>query len=144
MSFTADLAHGLAEYLAAAGIGAYRPTGVYRDGEIGIVIGAAPASPSRLVVLNPYPLVDDVEQADSVVGLQVRVRSGTPDPREALALADAVFDVLHGATHLHFGDIAVHLVQRAASAPMGQDHNRRYEHADTYRLTAHRPTSHRT
>lgn len=144
MSFTADLAHGLAEYLAAAGIGAYRPTGVYRDDEVGIVIGAVPASPPRLVVLTPYPLVDDVDQADSVVGLQVRVRGATPDPREALALADAVFDVLHGATHLSVGGVEVHLVQRAASAPMGQDHNRRYEHADTYRLTAHRPTSHRT
>jgi hypothetical protein len=143
MSWTADLAHGLAGYLAAAGIGTYRPTGVYRDDETGIVIGAIPASPPRLVVLTVYPLVDDVDQADSVLGLQVRIRSGTPDPREAFSLVDAVFDVLQGATHLHFGDVEVHLVQRTASVPMGQDQNRRYEHADTYQLTAHRPSSHR-
>src|SRR4051794_38002057 len=144
MSWTADLAHRLAELLAAAGIGTYRPAGVYRDDETAIVIGAVPASPPRLVVLTPYPLVDDVDQADSVLGLQVRVRSATADPRDAFALVDAVFDILHSATHLHFGEIEVHLAQRTASVPMGQDANHRYEHADTYQLTAHRPTRHRT
>jgi hypothetical protein len=144
MSWTATLAHGLAEHLAAAGIGTYRPTGIYRDDETGIVIGAVPASPARLVVLTLYPLSDDVDQADSVLGLQVRLRSATADPREVLDLVDALFDVLHGATHLHLGDVEVHLVRRTASVPMGQDQSRRYEHADTYQLTAHRPTRHRT
>jgi hypothetical protein len=143
MSFTVDLAHGLAEYLGAAGIGVYRPGGVYREDEVGIVIGSVPASPARVVALSLYPLADDVEQADSVLGLQVRVRSSGPDPREALSLVDVVFDVLQGATHLHLGDVEVHLARRTASAPMGQDTNRRYEHADTYQVTAHRPTSHR-
>jgi hypothetical protein len=144
MSFTADLAHGLAEYLAAAGIAVYRPGGVYREDEVGIVIGAVPASPARVVALSLYPLADDVDQADSVLGLQVRVRSGTPDPREALSLVDAVFDVLQGATHLHLGDAEVHLARRTASAPMGQDSNRRYEHSDTYQLMSYRPSSNRS
>ncbi|RSM61921.1 hypothetical protein DMH04_53475 [Kibdelosporangium aridum] len=96
MSWTATLAHGLAEHIAA-GIGTYRPTGIYRDDETGIVIGAVPASPARLLVLTLYPLADDVDQADSALGLQVRERSATADPRELLDLVDTVFDVLHGA-----------------------------------------------
>lgn len=120
----------------------YRPTGVCRDDETGIVIGVVPAAPPRVVVLSCYALADDVDQADSLIGLQVRVRAG-PDPRDALALLDAVFEELHGATHLILASVVVHLVERAAFAPMGRDQNGRYEHADIYRLTAHRPTSHR-
>jgi hypothetical protein len=144
MSWTATVAHGLAEYLAAAGIAVYRPNGIYRDDETGIVIGAVPADPVRLVVLTPYPLSDDVDQADSVLGLQVRIRSANGDPREALDLVDAVFDELHGATHLDLAGALVHLAERTASAPMNRDESGRYEHADTYQLTAHRPTPHRT
>lgn len=144
MSWTAELAHGLAEHLAAAGVGMYRPTGVYRDDETGIVIAVVPAAPPRVVVLSCYALTDDVDQADSLIGLQVRVRSSTPDPRDALDLIDAVFETLHGATHLTLAGTGVHLVERTTSTPMGRDQNGRYEHADTYRLTAHRPSLHRS
>lgn len=144
MSWTAELTHGLAEHLAAAGVAVYRPSGVYRDDETGLVIGVVPAAPARVVVLSCYALVDDVDQADSLTGLQVRVRSAGPDPRDALTLLDAVFEELHGATHLSLAGVVVHLIERATSAPMGRDTAGRYEHADTYRLTAHRPTRHRT
>jgi hypothetical protein len=143
VSWTAELAHGLALLLAAGGVGVYRPTGVYRDDETGIVIAVVPAAPSRVVVLSCYALTDDVDQADSLIGLQVRVRAGTPDPRDAYELIDAVFEELHGATHLTLAGTVVHLIERAASAPIGRDQNGRYEHADTYRLIAHRPTTHR-
>jgi Bacteriophage minor capsid protein len=143
MSWTAELAHGLAAHLAAAGVGVYRPDGMYADDETGLVIGVVPATPPRVVVLSCYALVDDVDQADSLIGLQARVRGGTADPRDALALLDGVFDELHGATHLTLAGAVVHLVERTASAPMGRDANGRYEHADTYRLTAYRPTRHR-
>jgi len=144
MSWTTTLVHGLAEYLAAAGVAVYRPTGVYHDDEVGIVIGVVPVSPPRVVVLTSYPLSDDVDQADSVLGLQVRARGASSDPREALDLVDAVFDALHGAAHLDLAGALVHLAERTASLPMGRDQSGRYEHADTYQLTAHRPTRHRT
>jgi minor capsid protein len=143
VSWTAELAHGLAEHLAAAGVGVYRPNGAYRDDETGIVIAIVPAAPPRVVVLSCYPLTDDVDQADSLVGLQVRVRSGTPDPRNALDLIDAVFEELHGATHLTLSSVVVHLAERTVSTPLGRDQNGRYEHADTYRFVAHRPSRHR-
>jgi hypothetical protein len=144
VSWTADLAHGLALLLAAAGVAVYRPNGVYREDETGLVIGVVPAAPSRVVVLSCYALADDVDQADSLIGLQVRVRGAGLDPRDVLDLIDIVFEELHGATHLTLAGVVVHLVERAASAPMGRDANGRYEHADTYRLTAHRPTRYRT
>jgi len=140
VSWTADLAHGLAEHLAAAGVAVYRPTGVYRDDETGIVIAVVPAAPPRVVVLSCYALADDVDQADSLIGLQIRVRSGTPDPRDALDLIDEVFEELHGATHLTLAGVVVHLAERTASTPMGRDQNGRYEHADTYQLAVYRPT----
>jgi hypothetical protein len=140
VSWTAELAHGLAEHLAAAGVAVYRPTGVYRDDETGIVIAVVPAAPPRVVVLSCYALADDVDQADSLIGLQVRARSAGPDPRDAYDLIDAVFEELHGATHLTLAGTVVHLVERIASAPMGQDTNGRHEHVDIYHLTVHRPS----
>jgi Bacteriophage minor capsid protein len=125
-------------------IASYRPTGTYSDDETGVVVGMMPAAPPRVVVLTVYPLADDPTRADSLIGLQVRVRSGTPDPREALDLIDAVFEELHGATHLILASVVVHLAERTASTPMGRDANGRCEHADTYHLTTHRPTRHRT
>ncbi|GAB3467102.1 minor capsid protein [Actinophytocola sediminis] len=139
MSWTVELTHGLAVHLAAAGIGVYRPDGVYTDDETGLVLGVVPTAPARVVVLSCYALADDVDQADSLIGLQVRVRGGSPDPRDALELLDAVFDLLHGATHLTLANVAVHLVERTASASMGRDQNGRFEYADIYRLLAHRP-----
>jgi hypothetical protein len=143
VSWTAELAHGLALLLAAAGVAVYRPGGVYRDDETGLVIGVVPAALPRVVVLSCYALADDVDQADSLSGLQVRVRSAGPDPRDALTLLDAVFEELHGATHLSLAGVVVHLIERAASAPLGRDATGPYEHADTYRLTVHRPSRHR-
>ncbi|MEU4444897.1 minor capsid protein [Actinosynnema sp. NPDC050801] len=144
MSWTTRLAHGLAELLADAGVAVYRPTGVYRDDEVGIVVGIVPTAPPSVLVLTPYPLTDDVDQADSVLGLQLRARSAGPDPRPALDLLDAVFDELQGATHLNLGGALVHLAQRTASVPLSRDQSGRYEHADTYQLMTHRPTRHRS
>ena len=70
-------------------------------------------------------VVAPVDQADSLMGLQVRVRSGSPDPRDALALIDAVFELLHGATHLTLAGTVMHLAERTASTPMGLDQNGR-------------------
>lgn len=144
MSWTTQLAHGLAEHLAGAEIALYQPNGTYHPDEVGIAIGVMPTTPPSVLVLTPYPLADDVDQADSVLGLQIRARSPGPDPRPALDLLDAVFDELHGASHLNLGGAVVHLAQRTASVPLGRDQSGRYEHADTYQLTAHRATQHRS
>ncbi|MEU5847438.1 minor capsid protein [Saccharopolyspora shandongensis] len=142
--WTSRLAHGLAHHLAEHGIGTYRPDGVYREDETGIVIATVPAAPPRVVALTPYPVADALDQADSVLGLQVRCRSSSRDPREAFDLADSVFGLFAGASHLDLDGVLVHLVERTASGPIGRDANGRAEHADTYRLTCHHPTRHRS
>ncbi|MER7078133.1 MULTISPECIES: minor capsid protein [Bacteria] len=144
MSWTRDLAHGLAQYLADHDVGTYRPSGIYPEHETGIVIGAVPQSPSRIVALTPYLMVADPSQADDIVGLQVRARSAGPDPRDALDLTDAAFDALVGAAHLQLDGVVVHLVELTGSAPMGRDESGRYEHVTNYQLTAHHPTPNRT
>lgn len=142
MSWTSNLAHGLAEHLAAAGVGIYRENGAYSSDETGIVIGSPPASPPRVVALSPYPLSSSLD-ADAVVGLQVRARSSGADPREALDLADATFDALAGLANVDMAGAWVHLIERTGGGAMGRDDNGRYEHATTYQLTAHHPTTHR-
>ncbi|GAA2772788.1 minor capsid protein [Saccharopolyspora taberi] len=143
MSWTRDLSHGLAGYLAEHGVGTYRASGVYTDTETGIVVGAVPAAPARIVALTPYRVTVDATQADDVLGVQVRARSAGQDPRDALDLIDAAFEALIGATHLDLSGVRVHLVEFLNSAPMGRDSSGRYEHVSNYRLTAHHPTAHR-
>lgn len=143
MSWTRNLTHGLASYLADHGVATYRASGIYTDTETGIVVGAVPATPARIVALTPYPVTADATQADDVLGMQVRARSAGQDPRDALDLIDAAFDVLVGATHLDLSGVVVHLVEHTGSAPMGRDASGRYEHVSNYQLTAHHPTPNR-
>lgn len=142
MSFLAELGDILARHLAAAGAGVYRPDGVYAPGETGIVFGAVPAEPARVVALLFYPLTADTD-ADAEYGLRIRYRSADQDPRYVLELVDVAFDALAGASEQQFG-LGVHLVTRETSNPSGTDQNGRYLHADTYQIRAHHPTRFRS
>lgn len=51
---TKDLLEGFAWQLHNAGIGIYRPTGVYTASEIGIVHKITPTAPDRCIILNSY------------------------------------------------------------------------------------------
>lgn len=143
MSWTVDLVTGVAEMLAAAEVGAWRPTGTYVDGETAIVLGPPPQSPERAVALTSYPVSDDAELSDVVVGLQVRFR-GSRDPRDVDDLADAVYEVLHGARGLVLGGVHTAQIYRQSALPLGLDGNARPERADNYYLQAARPTAWRT
>ncbi len=46
MSYTVDLLDGLARLLDTAGVGTYRPDGVYAAGETAITIAATPPCPT--------------------------------------------------------------------------------------------------
>jgi len=146
MGFTVDLVTGLAEYLAAGGVGewnadlAANPSG----DQVAIVVGPnLPQTPDRVVCLTPYPLVDEPGMSEVTVGVQVRCR-GTVDPRVAEDLADAVYDRLHGATQLTLGAVPVAQVWRASSAVLGPDSNHRHERSDNYYLQANRDAPHAT
>ncbi|MFI0739344.1 minor capsid protein [Streptomyces sp. NPDC021100] len=137
MSYTADLLDGLARLLAAAGVGTYRPDGVYAAGETAITIASLPPAPNRCICLSAYPVADSPVLTDVTTGVQVRTRGGA-DPREADALDDWVLDVLHGAGPLLLGAARVQLITRTSGAPIGADSSGRMERASTYYVRAHR------
>lgn len=140
--WTTRLLTGLAEHLAAAGVGTWHPDGApYAVGETGIVLGAMPAEPERCIVLAAYPVSEDVAQADVTVGVQIRTRAGS-DPRDVVDLDDAVFEQLHGAERLDLGGVLVVQVYRRSSASLGQarDSNARWERTSNYYVDAMRPT----
>jgi hypothetical protein len=144
VSFETALLNGLAEYLAAAGVGTFRASGSYQSGDSNpIFIGVVPASPDRAVTLTGYPVEDSLNLSDSTQGVQVRTR-GTKDPRTTSDLADAVFDALHGLEWIELGGIRVSQARRVSGSPLGPDENGRHERSDNYYLLAHRPSQNRS
>jgi hypothetical protein len=144
VSFTADLLDGLAQMLADAGVGVWRPTGAYAAAERAIVIGAMPPEPDAVIVLASFPVDDDPSLSDSVVGVQVRCR-GLHAASAATDSADAVFDLWHGAAHLSAGGVRIVQALRQSSAtPFLDETARRWETSDNYYLSVHRPSANRT
>lgn len=142
--WTSRLLTGLAEHLAAAGVGTWRPTGAYQPTETGIVIRAVPQSPDRIITLAAYPVATDLPgMADHTQGIQIRCR-GTQDPRVVEDLSDAIFDALDSLAGVVWGEIPVVQVWRQSYTSLGQDGNGRWETSSNYYCQAMRPTQHRT
>ena len=137
MSYTADLLDGLARLIHDAGLGTYRPDGVYAPGETAIAIAAAPPAPDRAIILAAYPVTESAALTDTTTGVQVRTRAGA-DPRDVDRLDDAVFELLHGAGPFTFGSARVQLLYRASGAPIGADSAGRMERSSNYYARAHR------
>lgn len=142
--YQTNLTEGFAQLLAAAGVGAWNPTGVYQSTDLGILLKLLNATPDNAIALTAYPVTDDPTLSDTVTGLQVMTRAGGQDPRPVDDIADAVFNQLQG---LHDTDLAtgVHvvLVEHKGGSSMGQDDLHRWSRVDNYYVTAWRPSSHR-
>ena len=79
------------------------------------------------------------------MGLQLRFRSGTYDPRDVADMADAAFDSLQAHPETDLSATARLLIaERTTGVPLGEDSNGRVEWADSYQLQLHRPSRHRT
>ncbi|WP_328969249.1 minor capsid protein [Streptomyces sp. NBC_00239] len=137
MTYSVDLADGVARLLADAGLGVYRPDGVYVAGDTAITIASLPPSPDRVLCLSLYPVAESAALTDTTTGLQVRVRAGA-DPREAEVLADRVHDVLHASGPHVFGEARVQLIFRVSAGPLGADSSGRWERTANYHCRAHR------
>lgn len=140
MAYTGDLLDGLAQLLAAAGLGVYRPDGVYAAGETGIFFTAMPEAPDGVLCLSAYP-VEDTDLTDAITGVQVRMRAGL-DPRALDALADSVFDLLHNRQDFYCNAVRVAVIWRQSQALMGQDVHGRMELSANYYARTTRPASH--
>lgn len=140
MGHTRSLLEGLAGLMESAGLGVYRPDGVYEDGEVGIFLHRLPEAPDKAYALTPYP-VQDTGLTDVIDGVQIRMRAG-PDPREVSDMADAVRDLLHGRGDVVLGGVRVSLIWRQSQAPMGQDEHGREQIASNYYARSARPSAH--
>lgn len=145
MGYQRDLLEGIAQLLAAEGVGSWNPNGFYTADQTGIILRTVPSTPDRVIVLATYPVTDDPSLSDSVTGLQVITRWGGADPRPTDDLTDAVFDSLHGRTgvDLATGIRVVEALHRSGTT-LGQDQNQRWRTSSNYYLTTHRPSPHRS
>ena len=143
--FQSNLLTGLATYLQTAGLGTYSTSGAYTSAQTGIVFGTIPQQPDRIIALTAYVVDDSPSLSDSVLGVQFRCRWAGQDKRAVDDLDDAIFSLLHGATHIVLST-GVHIVQclRNSGGSLGQDANGRWETTANYYLTVWRPSTHRT
>lgn len=145
--WTTTLLEGLAAHIAGAGIAEWTPGGTYDPDQAGAVVAlrALPDGPDRAIALATYPVADgdDAGLADTITAVQVRTR-GTQDPRTVDDLADAVFDLVHGAAMLTLGTVHTSLIRRQSGGLIGPDERGRHERTDNYYVYAARPNAHRT
>jgi hypothetical protein len=144
VAWTTAVLTGLAEHLAAAGHGTWRPTGVYAAGETGIAIGSVPATPDSVIVLTSYPVEESAPLDDVLLGVQIRCRAAGRDPHDVTDMDDEIRDTLHGARDLQLGPAPVALIWRASHARLGPDANGRHETTSNYYLRTARGSAHLT
>lgn len=126
----ADLLTGLAELLAAEGVGVYTPDSVLPAGSTGIVLGKTPDEPDRAIGLTPYPVTDD-DSTDAVTGVQARMRAGS-NTTDLVQLSNDVFRVLHNRTDYQVRGVQVEVSWRNSQAWIGQDTHGRMELSANY------------
>ncbi|WP_427870543.1 hypothetical protein [Leucobacter luti] len=115
-NYTAQVMHGIAEAVAAAGLAVYRPTGVYLPGERGIYFDHSPplpdTTPEETFVITPYlPQSGDVWVEHTRV--QLRARHVNRHPLWVRDFLDDVRALFPERTPLMFGG---HLFDRATQA----------------------------
>jgi hypothetical protein len=135
-----DLLDGLARYLADRGLVDYQPNGAGGD----CYLESMPQTPDEVVVLTLYGGDVDPLNPNDQPRLQVRAR-GTPDRRVSRGRVQAIYDQLHGETHLTLPDSTYLISARARQtvASMGIDDNGRHEHVTNFDLDVAAPSVNR-
>src|SRR5699024_11393597 len=111
MSDTRARVVGLAEHVAAAGIGTWSPDGMFTPRQTGITTKDMPASPDRVIAISPYSTTNEL-QGETIQPVQFRCRGSEGKPLDSDDLADALYQLLHGAQNLNLGPVAVKLAWR--------------------------------
>lgn len=147
MSWTSDLLIGLAEHLAAQGVGSWNPAGIYTAGQAGIYIAAMPPGDEdgpdldRAIVLTDYDPNGGNTSGDVMPRVQVRCRGLRNDPFSAIDLAAAVRAELEGLSHVTWGQVEVSGINHISGVPLGVDGNDRHERSDNYDIQARRTSA---
>lgn len=146
MGWTVDLLTGLAEHLAANDVGLWQPDTPYDPaGTVpAIVLRSLPDAPGRAIALSAYGDADRENAGLNDVTQAVQIRSrGTTDPSDVEQIADAVWDLLHGAEMLTLGAVRTVKIYRRSTALLGTDTAGRWERTCNYYVMAARPNAHR-
>jgi hypothetical protein len=142
--FTTLLLEGVARMLDDNGIARYIPeedtTSVYLPDDRAVTLKNVLAAPARLITLGTYTPTDDEVLAVGMVQVQFRFRAPGTENDD---MADAVFDLFHGARYLPLvaGKPAISSVSRVSSIPLGEDTNGWAERSDNYKMSFSRRTS---
>lgn len=139
MGTTTELLDGFATIIAAAGLAAWTPTGIYAANETGIFRKVLPDAPDRAIALTLVDTSDDPTMPLGSKMLQVRGRGRPSEPWDVDDLLDPIFDLLHGRTDITIGSQTVIQCLRRVSAPMGMDNAKRWERADQFYLDVDAP-----
>lgn len=143
--FETNLLTGIAQRIAAAGLGVWRDTGAYAATETGIVLDTLPANPDNVITLTDYAVSDDPTLSDSVIGIQVRTRCAGLDPRPVKDLDGAIFDALHGLESVTLtGGVHVVSLYRRSGVSLGQDTSSRWMRSSNFYATVWRPSANRS
>jgi hypothetical protein len=139
-----DLLTGLAQWTAAAGLATYNDDNTpYDPDDTGVFFKRMPSDPDRVVVLTPYGANHDhpsIPLGNQMV--QVKTRGAADDDLDVDVLADAIFDLWHGATNLVFGSLHIVQILRRSSTPAGMDgQSRRWLRIDNYALDIDYPVT---
>lgn len=144
MSFTNDLFSGLAQLLATAGVGVYKPTTAYGANDTAITSQVLPQSPDAALAITFYPVSDDATMSDSVVGVQVMIRAAGSDDSAANDLADAVFAVFQSLpSQTLTSGVQVQIMTRKSGTLLGKDDEQRWMRSENYYAQVYRPATHR-
>lgn len=142
MSFTSDLLTGLATILDTAGVGTYRSDGSgYLTGETAITFSLLPQQPDRCIALTAYPILDQVVEPLSTIGVQIRTRTAPSDPLGVDDLADDVFQTLQALSGVQLGTAWLVQILRNSAIPLGQDMSLRWERSDNYYADVNTPVT---
>lgn len=114
---------------------------VYAKGEIGIYLEVYPEVADTTVTLAEYTVSDDTSLSDSIVGVQVTIRSA--DRYKLARIRNDLFNLFHGRHGGKIGTVTLISAVRSSGTNVGQDTSDRLGRLENYYLTVHRPSPHR-
>lgn len=106
-----------------------------------VIIGpSADNSPDGVVILTPYPLVDDVSSGDVLLGVQVRIRgTAKAGQQPVIDRSESILLILGQLRQTEIADgVIVAVCWRNSSAPISRDSTGRPEISDSYYLRTDR------
>jgi hypothetical protein len=141
-----DLLTGVAELLHAAGVGNWAGDSapvVSAGGLPGIVLRQLPSQPAFVLCMFDYRVGADARLTDSMIGINVRVRSDTGPSRASMVLQQ-VFLQLHALGRYRLGagtdhELRVTDIQWQSESPIGPDTSGRHERSANYYALLNQP-----